>query len=169
VCHNIDVSQGVGSLLQGYAAVVCRQRLSGRTWLVVAEWLHASQRSRGQRSEYPPIGGRVSSSVVPVEIRARVHTGQRRTQSGEWVWWSSPAVAVAVRRESLLAQLRRRAGLTQKAVAEQMGVTQARVSAIEGDDIASTEASTLIKYASALAGKAEITVVVGGDEQPVLG
>jgi DNA-binding XRE family transcriptional regulator len=77
--------------------------------------------------------------------------------------------AVAVRRESLLAQLRRRAGLTQKALAEQMGVSQARVSAIEGNDVAATEVATLIKYASALGGKLKIVVVVGGDEQAVLG
>jgi DNA-binding XRE family transcriptional regulator len=77
--------------------------------------------------------------------------------------------AVLRHKTSLLAQLRRRLGTTQEAVAEQMGVTQARVSAIEGNSVGATKVDTLSKYATALGGKLRIVIEVDGGEVTILG
>jgi len=71
-------------------------------------------------------------------------------------------------RGKLLAQLRRGRGATQEAVAEQMGVTQARVSAIEGNSLDATKVATLQKYVAALGGKLRIVVEFGGREVTIL-
>jgi predicted XRE-type DNA-binding protein len=67
------------------------------------------------------------------------------------------------RSERVLARIRRQRDLTQKAVAEQMGVTQARVSAIEKGEMTSTEVATLAKYVSALGGKLRLVADFGDD------
>lgn len=69
-----------------------------------------------------------------------------------------------LRREALtilavaaLAEVRKARGLTQTAVAEQMGVTQTRVSAIEnGDDL---QITTIERYVEALGGHLEVRAV----------
>lgn len=62
-----------------------------------------------------------------------------------------------------LAELRKKAGLTQREVAAAMGVGQQRVSAIEhGVD---TTTSTLARYAAALGGKLYMGIRVGNDSR----
>jgi DNA-binding XRE family transcriptional regulator len=62
-----------------------------------------------------------------------------------------------------LADLRKRARLTQRDVAEAMGVGQQRVSAIEhGSDLTTT---TLARYADALGGKLYLGIRVGNDSR----
>jgi DNA-binding XRE family transcriptional regulator len=68
----------------------------------------------------------------------------------------------------LLAQLRKRQGLTQKAVAKEMDVSQARVSAIEAGQVEATEVGTITKYISALGGRLRL-VADFGDDQIMLG
>ncbi|MET9179501.1 XRE family transcriptional regulator [Kitasatospora aureofaciens] len=58
-----------------------------------------------------------------------------------------------------LAELRRKAGLTQKHVAELLGVSQARVSQIEHGQVDSLD--NLRAYAAAIGGEVEVTVKQG--------
>jgi predicted XRE-type DNA-binding protein len=57
-----------------------------------------------------------------------------------------------------LSQLRRDRDLTQKDVAKLLGVSQARVSAIESSTMSATELATLVKYVSALGGTLRVVV-----------
>lgn len=83
---------------------------------------------------------------------------------------------VAARQERLLAEVRahrlaevrNRRNLTQEQLAERMGVTQPRISAIERSGVVSTEIETIRKYVAALGGSLEI-VADFGDERLVLG
>ena len=77
----------------------------------------------------------------------------------------SDETGVAKRRNKLLAQLRQGSGVTQEDVAEQMGVTQARISAIEGRSIDATNVATLLKYFEALGMKLRIIVDAGGGRE----
>jgi DNA-binding XRE family transcriptional regulator len=62
-----------------------------------------------------------------------------------------------------LAEERKRLGLTQKQVAEQMGVTPGRVSQIENGDLDVNEVATLSRYAQALGAKLRIILDYGND------
>lgn len=62
-----------------------------------------------------------------------------------------------------LAQLRKSRGLTQQAVADAMGVSQRRVSAIESGDLNHSQVGTLHAYIAALGG--HITISAEFDEQ----
>ncbi|GAA1216020.1 XRE family transcriptional regulator [Kitasatospora nipponensis] len=67
-----------------------------------------------------------------------------------------------------LVEARKRRDLTQQNLADAMGVTQARVSAIERGAISRAELSTLEAYVAALGGKLEL-VADFGDERLILG
>ena len=62
-------------------------------------------------------------------------------------------------RSEYLAEMRRQAGLTQAEVAEAMGVTQQRVSAIEAGAVA--ELATLADYIKALGGELKVIADFG--------
>jgi DNA-binding XRE family transcriptional regulator len=62
-----------------------------------------------------------------------------------------------------LAEERKRLGLTQRDVAQAMGVTPGRVSQIENGDLAVTEVATLARYAQALGAKLRIIFDYGTD------
>ena len=71
-------------------------------------------------------------------------------------------------RAARLAEARQRRDLTQAAVAAAMGVSQARVSAIESGKVSSAEVATLARYVAALGGRLEL-VADFGDEKLILG
>lgn len=75
---------------------------------------------------------------------------------------------LAEERAHRLAEARKRRHITQRNLAEAMGVSQSRVSAIERGKLSSTELSTLAAYVAALGGKLEI-VADFGDEKLILG
>jgi len=60
-----------------------------------------------------------------------------------------------------LAEIRKSQGETQVTVAERMGVTQARVSAIEHGQIGRSEVDTLAAYVEALGGKLKLIADFG--------
>jgi len=62
-----------------------------------------------------------------------------------------------------LAEIREASGITQQALAEQMGVSQARVSQIERGELEHTEVATLRRYLEVLGGEIEVCVRVGDD------
>jgi transcriptional regulator with XRE-family HTH domain len=59
-----------------------------------------------------------------------------------------------------LAEIRRSQGETQVAVAQRMGVTQARVSAIEHGEVGRSEVDTLASYIEALGGKLKLVAAI---------
>ncbi|GAA3817924.1 XRE family transcriptional regulator [Sphaerisporangium flaviroseum] len=60
-----------------------------------------------------------------------------------------------------LGEIRKRLGLTQQVVAERMGVSQKRVSAIENGTLSVVQVSTLAAYAEALGGELDVAINVG--------
>ncbi|MDR0945691.1 MAG: helix-turn-helix domain-containing protein [Bifidobacteriaceae bacterium] len=60
-----------------------------------------------------------------------------------------------------LKELREASGLTQTDIAQRLGVSQARVSAIEHGDTGSTRLNTLRRYAQALGGRLRVEVDMG--------
>lgn len=75
---------------------------------------------------------------------------------------------LAEERAHRLADARKRRHVSQRNLASAMGVSQARVSAIERGKLDRAELSTLAAYVTALGGKLEI-VADFGDEKMVLG
>ena len=71
-------------------------------------------------------------------------------------------------RAARLADVRKRHNLSQTQVAERMGVSQARVSAIEHGEVTAAEVGTIAKYIAALGGQLRI-VADFGDEKLVVG
>src|SRR5215467_1592149 len=67
----------------------------------------------------------------------------------------------AEQRAFRLAEMRRRLGITQTQVADRMGITQGRVSAIEHAKPGTTELRTLAAYVEALGGRLEIIADFG--------
>lgn len=65
----------------------------------------------------------------------------------------------AYERGHQLAEMRKAAGLTQTALAETLGVTQARISKIEGGDVSGID--TVRAYVNALGGSVDIVATVG--------
>lgn len=70
---------------------------------------------------------------------------------------------IALSRATRLADMRKRLGLTQAEIAEQMHVRQERVSALERADITASELRTLGAYIEALGGRMEIIADFGGE------
>ena len=62
-----------------------------------------------------------------------------------------------------LAEERKRLGLTQREVADLMGVTPGRVSQIENGDLDANEVATLSRYANALGARLRIIFDYGND------
>lgn len=62
-----------------------------------------------------------------------------------------------------LAEERKRLGLTQREVADLMGVTPGRVSQIENGDLDANELATLSRYANALGARLRIIFDYGND------
>lgn len=71
-------------------------------------------------------------------------------------------------RAARLAEVRKRHDLSQMQVAERMGVSQARVSAIEKGELPAAEVGTISKYIAAIGGKLQM-VADFGDEKLILG
>jgi DNA-binding XRE family transcriptional regulator len=67
----------------------------------------------------------------------------------------------ALTRAYQLSEVRRDLGLTQVEVAKRMGVSQARVSAIERGRVSSAEVDTLRAYVAALGGEVEVIARFG--------
>jgi len=79
-------------------------------------------------------------------------------------WLAAEAAALVVaRRPRGLAELRRRAGLTQAQVAERLGVRQERISAIERGDPGTSEVRTVGAYLEAVGGRLELSADFGTD------
>ncbi|XTZ15701.1 helix-turn-helix domain-containing protein [Micromonospora echinospora] len=62
-----------------------------------------------------------------------------------------------------LADVRRRLSLSQTELAERIGVSQARVSAIEKGLLSASEIGTISKYVTALGGRLEVIVDLDGE------
>ncbi len=62
-----------------------------------------------------------------------------------------------------LAEERKRLGLTQRQIADRMGVTPGRVSQIENGDLEANEVATLSRYARALGARMRIIFDYGND------
>lgn len=67
-----------------------------------------------------------------------------------------------------LAELRTSVGLSQQELAQQLEVSQSRISRIEHGDLDRAELATLRKFAKALGGELELTLKLG-DERYLLG
>jgi predicted transcriptional regulator len=63
-----------------------------------------------------------------------------------------------------LAELRKKVGLTQVDVAEQMGVSQARISQLEQGEVDQLEVDTVRRYITALGGTLKIVADIGGED-----
>ncbi|MDG4794737.1 helix-turn-helix transcriptional regulator [Micromonospora sp. WMMD1082] len=91
------------------------------------------------------------------DIRAELHDGDddaldvERARAEAWV------------SAFHLAEERKRLGLTQRQVAELMGVTPGRVSQIENGDLEANEVATLGRYARALGARMRIIFDYGSD------
>lgn len=91
------------------------------------------------------------------DIRAELHDGDdaalasERDRTEAWV------------NAFHLAEERTRLGLTQRQVADLMGVTPARISQIENGDLEVNEVSTLSRYAQALGARMRIIFDYGND------
>ena len=88
--------------------------------------------------------------------------------SGDATEALADAAALGARnRARTLAEQRTRLGLTQAEVAQRMGVSQERVSAIEHAEPGATEVRTLVGYVKALGGRLGITAEFGGERVPL--
>ncbi|CUU60008.1 DNA-binding transcriptional regulator, XRE-family HTH domain [Parafrankia irregularis] len=91
------------------------------------------------------------------DIRAELHDGDEETlaaERGRTEAWISAFH---------LAEERKRLGLTQREVAELMGVSPGRVSQIENGDLDANEVATLSRYARALGARLRIIFDYGND------
>jgi DNA-binding XRE family transcriptional regulator len=91
------------------------------------------------------------------DIRAELHDGDDEALATERARTEAWASAFH------LAQERTRLGLTQRQVAESMGVSPGRVSQIENGDLDANEVATLSRYARALGARMRIIFDYGND------
>ena len=91
------------------------------------------------------------------DLRAELHDGDDEALEG--VRARAEACVSAFR----LAEERKRLGLTQRQVAELMGVSPGRVSQVENGDLDINEVATLSRYARALGARIRIIFDYGGD------
>lgn len=101
------------------------------------------------------------------DVRRRVH--ERRAVAGLPVPTAEEKQAAMDRlmaevRAYRLAEIRREQALTQKDVAESMGVSAPRVSAIEHGEADRTEVATLRSYVEALGGRLRVVADFGDTE-----
>ncbi|HEX6499001.1 MAG TPA: helix-turn-helix transcriptional regulator [Micromonosporaceae bacterium] len=95
------------------------------------------------------------------DVRAELHDGDEtalaaeRSRTEAWV------------NAFHLAEERKRLGLTQRDVAEAMGVTPGRVSQIENGDLDVNEVATLSRYAQALGARLRIIFDYGTDMRQI--
>ncbi|MCX5117459.1 helix-turn-helix transcriptional regulator [Micromonospora sp. NBC_00362] len=90
-------------------------------------------------------------------IRAELHDGDDEALDAERARTEAWISAFG------LAEERKRLGLTQRRVAELMGVTPGRVSQIENGDLEANEVATLSRYARALGARMRIIFDYGDD------
>jgi len=91
------------------------------------------------------------------EIRAELHDGDDEALAAERARTEAWVSAFH------LAQERNRLGLTQRQVAELMGVSPGRVSQIENGDLEANEVATLGRYARALGARLRIVFDYGNE------
>ncbi|MGW3891079.1 helix-turn-helix domain-containing protein [Micromonospora chokoriensis] len=91
------------------------------------------------------------------DIRAELHDGNDEALDAERARTEAWISAFH------LAEERKRLGLTQRQVAELMGVTPGRVSQIENGDLEANEVATLSRYARALGARMRIIFDYGDD------
>lgn len=118
--------------------------------------------------EHSPLSGE-HSPITTVTSYDKVSSYDKHSFLGEFfpqreAWLAAEAAALVVaRRPRGLAELRRRAGLTQAQVAERLGVRQERVSAIERGDPGTPEVRTVGAYLEAVGGRLELNADFGTD------
>jgi len=91
------------------------------------------------------------------EVRAELHDGDEGAVAAERARTEAWVNAFH------LAEERKRLGLTQRQVADLMGVTPGRVSQIENGDLDANEVATLGRYARALGARMRIIFDYGND------
>jgi DNA-binding XRE family transcriptional regulator len=91
------------------------------------------------------------------DLRAELHDGDEEALDAERARTEAWAKAFH------LAEERKRLGLTQREVAELMGVTPGRISQIENGDLDVNEVATLNRYAQALGARMRILFDYGDD------
>jgi DNA-binding XRE family transcriptional regulator len=91
------------------------------------------------------------------EVRAELHDGDEEAVAAERARTEAWVNAFH------LAEERKRLGLTQRQVADLMGVTPGRVSQIENGDLDANEVATLGRYARALGARMRIIFDYGND------
>lgn len=97
--------------------------------------------------------------------------GDRSRHWNKWYRRNTPRAAVEANKRRMLAEtrvwrlgeLREQESLAQTVVAEQLNVSQNRVSKIERGDIDKTEVETLRRYAGATGGQLCLGIKIGGD------
>src|SRR5258705_11499407 len=95
------------------------------------------------------------------DIRAELHDGDDDALTAERARTEAWVSAFH------LAEERKRLGLTQRDVAELMGVTPGRVSQIENGDLDVNEVATLARYAQALGARMRIIFDYGTDMRQI--
>jgi DNA-binding XRE family transcriptional regulator len=102
-----------------------------------------------------------ASERIADSVRAELHDGDEAALAAERARTEAWAHAFH------LAEERRRVGLTQRDVAQAMGVTPGRVSQIENGDLDVNEVSTLGRYAQALGAKLRIMFDYGAEMRQI--
>ncbi|MET8151054.1 helix-turn-helix domain-containing protein [Actinoplanes sp. NPDC049668] len=127
------------------------RRWSIKTTSDVRTWL------RTLRQEDPDVFRLVSEFHDWDDLRAELHDGDDEALAAERARTEAWISAYH------LAEERKRLGMTQRQVAELMGVSPGRVSQIENGDLEANEVATLSRYARALGARMRIIFDYGND------